>query len=206
MKLKIVLADEHALFRKAVKNLLETTDLADKIYETSDAQELVRLLTKFKIDLLLLEIKFGFASNLDLARRISKQWPIVKVIILSSYDNEELVRNFLKIGIDGYLLKKDNNIEHAISIVMQGGFYYSPGLAIAIANTVSDRKTKPVTLTSKEARILRLLAEGKNSEMIAETLSLSRYTIESYRKEILSRFEVKNCAELIHYAHQTGML
>ena len=207
MKLNIIVADDHSLFRKAIKNLLLTTTLAESVHEASNGKEVLEILKESKVQLILLDVKMPVMDGFDTAVRVSKQFPSIKIVMLSTYDEESLIFNFIKIGISGYMLKNDDQLEEAIQTVMLGSFYFSKELKPIICKAQQTLKNiKPVQLSSREARLLPLLAKGKNSDEIARELSLTKHTVESYRKDLLAKFGVSNCTELVDYAHRTGLL
>lgn len=203
----ILVVDDHPHVRIGVKYQILQSGLSDQIFEAENGDDALRKLQEHKIDVVFLDVKMPGMDGYDAAAQILQRHPGTRVIMLSLFDDESLIVNLIRLGIHGYILKNDPDIQRALEVVLAGEFYISP--ALQPVREKSDAGTavlKPVKMTQKEERLLPLLAKGMNSREIAEALSLTKNTVESYRKELLAKFEVSNCTELIDYAHRTGRL
>lgn len=208
MKPNVIIADDHPLSRMGVRLHLVTLGAADNIYETDNGLGVMSLISAHRINTVFLDVKMPVMDGLETAAMILKQHPRIRVIMVSMFEEESLVVNLVRLGVDGFILKDDKNMEDAIANVMRGNFYFSPAIEqfCIRAKEEANYPTKPVTLTPREGRLLPLIARGKNSEEIARELSLSKFTVESYRKELLAKFDLSNSTALVDYAHRTGLL
>jgi DNA-binding NarL/FixJ family response regulator len=167
----------------------------------------MNLLSNNRVNLVLLDVKMPVMDGLETATMILKQYPRVRVVMLSMFDEEALIVNLIKLGIDGFIDKSDKNMEAALITTIQGNYYFSPNIEPYCARAKEEAyQCKPVTLTPREEKLLPLIARGKNSQEIARELSLSKFTVESYRKELLAKFDLSNSTALVDFAHRTGLL
>lgn len=207
MTFTILLADDHELCRVAVKNYLIGLKLAETVLEAKNGNEAIKILSGRHVDLLILDIKMPELNGYETARWALKNFPELKILVITMFDEPSLIENFIDLGVAGYMLKSDGDLESAVNTVMSGKFYYTKEIEEAIRNAqFSGDSLIPVTLTEKEKKLLPLIAQGRSSEEMAEMLSLKKNTIESYRKDLLEKFKVSNSNELINYAHRTGLL
>lgn len=203
MGYRILLADDHALSRKAVKNYLLNLGIASQISEAGTGDEAIEILDSYEIDLAILDMRMPGKNGFQTAEWASANRPGVKILVATTYNEASLILNFINLGIAGYMLKSDAGLEEAIETVMTGGFYCTPGL---MPSRTSAQGIRPVSVTEKEKKILELIALGKSSEEISFALSLTKNTIDSYRKDLLEKFQLSNSTQLIDYAHRTGLL
>jgi DNA-binding NarL/FixJ family response regulator len=202
-----LLADDHELCRIAVKNYLLGLKLAGTVIEAKNGHEVLEILNLRKVDLLILDMKMPELNGFEAAELALKKHPGLKILVVTMFNEPALIMNFIDIGISGYMLKSDSDLDWAVRTVMAGQFYYSKELEPTIKRAqFAVDKPVPVTLTHKEKKILPLIAQGKSSEEMAELLSLKKNTIESYRKDLIEKFKVSNSSELVDYAHRTGLL
>jgi DNA-binding NarL/FixJ family response regulator len=207
MKPNIIIADDHPFSRIGVRHHLTALDLAETIFEAENGLSVMNLLANQRVNIVFLDVKMPVMDGLETATMILKQYPRVRVVMLSMFNEEALIVNLIKIGVDGYILKDDRNLEEALVTTLKGNFYFSPEVEPYCLRAKEDSYTsKPVTLTPREEKLLPLIARGKNSQEIAKELSLSKFTVESYRKELLAKFDLSNSTALVDFAHRTGLL
>jgi DNA-binding NarL/FixJ family response regulator len=207
MNLKILLADDHKLSRMAVKYYLLGTQIAREVLEAANGVEALNLLQSNAIDILILDMKMPELNGFETAKRALSNYPRVKILVVTMFNEPALVLNFISLGVHGYMLKNDGKLDSAIEMVMDNKFYYSKELENTIKKAqVCVKKVQPISLNEKEKKIIQLISEGKNSEEIGLSLSLTKSTVESYRKDLIEKCQVNNSSELINYAHRTGLL
>ncbi len=212
MKITIGIADDHPIVLDGLKNLLskEETFCVQDTYQSGS--ELLEILAVRQPDILLLDIQFPDASGIDLVKIILDKYPKVKVIALTSVDNPMDIKEMIRNGCKGYLLKnvKLDTLIHAVKEVYEGREYLEPGMKDMLLKALihPPAKKKPATqkLTQREQRILELVAEGKTNGEIADELFLSYRTIQNNRLSLYQKFNVQNTAGLIKMAMQIGLI
>lgn len=199
--LSLAIADDHVIFRAAIRNLIKEMNIFDFIYEANNGQELLNICDTNKIDLILLDSSMPVMDGLEAARLLKQKWPLIRIIVLTMYDDATLVRTYLDIGVDGYLLKNSDpdELNEAINKVLHRQSYISSLVSPAKAGSL------PI-ISSTDKAIIKLLSEGKSSADIAATLKLSTNTVESYRVRLLKKYQVKNTAQLINFCYKTGQI
>lgn len=204
---KIVLADDHAMFRQGIKHIINQVEGLEVIGEASDGLELLRLLQKLLPDLVILDISMPNLRGLEAAREIKQLYPILKILLLTMHKRKEFIRQGLSNGVDGFLLKEDADIEliRAIRTIKRGEKYFSPLLTATLADLALE-KEKSSLLTLREKEVLKLLAECKTNQDIADLLHISRYTVRRHRANILKKLGAKNLTQLFHYALSHGYI
>lgn len=206
--IKIVLVDDHRIFRDGLKSLLSEVDFIEVIGEASGGSELLELLKKIKPDLVIVDISMKDISGIEVSKKITSLYPEIKIMILSMHTNEEFVINAIKAGVNGYLSKDASRDEllDAIKIIYEGGECYS--------KLVSDNFLKSYvkkykaehsllenkTLTQRELEVLKLAAVGLTNKEIADKLFISNKTVDCHKNNIVQKLKLKNTAEMVLYA------
>jgi DNA-binding NarL/FixJ family response regulator len=202
--LKILLADDHAVVRSGLKQILADEFRRATFGEASNAHEALTLLGKEKWDVVLLDITMQGRSGLDVLREIKKLRPRLPVLVLSMHPENQFAVRVLKKGASGYITKESapEELVGAINKVIAGGCYVSAALAETLAFRLSSDTQKPPQelLSDREYDVLRLIGSGKLAGEIARELSLSVKTISTYRARILEKMGMKNNAQLMRYA------
>jgi DNA-binding NarL/FixJ family response regulator len=203
---KIVLADDHVMFRQGIKQIIREIDGLEVIGEASDGLELLQLLKKFQPDLIILDISMPNLRGLEAAREIKKLYSNLKILLLTMHKRKEFVRQGLAHGVNGFLLKEDADIEliRAIRTIERGEKYFSPLLSAILADLALEKEKPSSLLTIREKEVLKLLAEGKNNRAIADLLHISRYTVRRHRSNIMKKLGLKSLAQLLKYAFSRG--
>jgi DNA-binding NarL/FixJ family response regulator len=202
--IKIVVADDHTIFREGLKRILsEHSDLvvAD---EASKGQEVLELIRKNDYDMVILDLSMPGLSGLEVLKQIKIDKPKLPVLILSMHPEEQYAVRVLKAGASGYLTKESASDEliTAIKKISLGRKYITASLAERLAVELETDTEKPLhnTLSDREYQVLLMIASGKTLTQIAEELFLSVKTVSSYRARILEKMKMKSNAELTHYA------
>jgi two-component system, NarL family, invasion response regulator UvrY len=203
--MKILLADDHAVVRHGLKQILTDAFKRATYGEARNAQEALDLVWKQDWDVVVLDITMPGRSGLDVLREIKKSKPRLPVLVLSMHPENQFAVRVLKCGASGYMTKESapGELVGAVKKVLAGGRYVSNALAENLAASLSaNQKAPQEKLSDREFQVLRLIASGKMVSDIARELSLSVKTISTYRSRILEKMALKNNAELMHYAIQ----
>jgi two-component system, NarL family, response regulator NreC len=197
----IVLADDHAMFRQGIRSLLEPLEGIDISGEAADGLELLELLKKSIPDLVVLDISMPNLRGLEAAREIRHLYPQVKILLLTMHKKKEFIRQGLEEGVDGFLLKDEPGSElvRAVEAIKKGGKYLSPLLSRILGDLVQETR-KAEILSGRERQVLKLLAEGKKTREIAETLFISAFTVRRHRYNIMNKLNIQSLADLVKYA------
>uniref|UniRef100_A0A7C3V4M0 Response regulator transcription factor n=1 Tax=Desulfobacca acetoxidans TaxID=60893 RepID=A0A7C3V4M0_9BACT len=201
----IILADDHVLFRRGVKRIIEEMAGLEVVGEANDGLELLELLKQKKPHLIILDISMPNLRGLEAAREIKDLYPQIKILLLTMHKKKDFLRQGLEAGVDGFLVKEDADTEllKAVETIRGGGKYFSPLLSASLADLAFQRgKTDP--LTKREKEIAKLLAEGKSNKEIAELLYISIYTVRRHRDNIMRKLDLKGLADMVRYAMEQG--
>lgn len=197
----IVLADDHAMLREGIRKIIERIKDVQISGEVNDGLELLEVLKRSSPNLVILDISMPNLRGLEAIREIKKTYPQVKVLVLTMHKKKEFLRQALRDGADGFLLKEDAGSEliRAVQTVRNGGKYLSPLLSSVLTSlAVEEEKTE--VLTMRERAVLKLLAEGKRTQEIAAALYISPHTVRRHRSNIMEKLNIKNLADLVKYA------
>lgn len=202
--IKILIADDHPIVRKGLKEIIEETPGMKVVDEVSNGQEVLEKIFKKDINVVLLDISMPGRSGLDILRDIKRQKPKLVVLVLSMHPEEQYAVQALKEGASGYLTKESapDELLTALRKVSSGGKYVSSSLAEKLAYALEKDGEKPPheTLSVREYEVMRMIASGKTVTEIARELFLSPKTISTYRARILEKMRMKNNAQLVRYA------
>jgi len=204
------LADDHTIVRQGIKRIIEGVADLTVVGEASDGLELLSLLKILDTDFVILDISMPRLRGIEAIREIKKNFPNVKVLILTMYKDKELLHQAISSGADGYILKENSDKElcFALKKIRRGEIYICPrlaGLADDLAQTRRKIFNPPLEpLTKREREVLRLIAEGKSSKEIANLLFISIRTAQNHRFKIMNKLGIKKTADLIRYAIRQG--
>ncbi|WP_428662600.1 response regulator [Runella sp.] len=214
-KIKLVIADDHNLFRKGMTAMLNQIGDFELIGEAANGKELLDLLARVTPDIALLDLQMPVMDGVETTEHIQVQFPNVKVIIVSMHEEDRFIIHLLEKGVNGYLLKdsEPGEVENAIRRVMSDGFYYSDFVSKALHRKVITRATPPaplfnskVQISPREMEVLQLLCEGLSTLEISEKLFVSPRTVEGHRLRLLEKTGTKNTAGLVAYAFKNDLL
>jgi two-component system NarL family response regulator len=210
MKLQIILADDHQMFRQALRAMLEKEQDIEIVAEASDGNELLRLATEVPVDLVCMDIGMPNMNGIEATRRLLAIRPDVKVIGLSAFHDRDFVLDLMKAGASGYVTKTEAGDEllRAIQAARVNRKYLCSDVADIVTGALinnPDEKPDSVRLGSRERQVLQLVAEGMTSVQIAASLHVSPSTVEVHRRNIMRKLDLHNVAELTKYAIRNGL-
>jgi len=204
---KIILADDHLMFRQGIKKILEEIDDIEVIGEARDGLELLSLVKKLLPDIVILDISMPNIRGIEATREIKMINDRIRVLILTMHKSREYLFHAISAGAEGYLLKEDADSElfSAIDKVRRGKTYISPILNVELADNFiqmcrGDHNRPAEKVTSREREVLKLIAEGQTNKKIADLLFISIRTVENHRANIMRKLRFKNTSDIVKYA------
>ncbi len=209
---RVVLADDHALVRAGIRLLIEQLPDMEVVGEASDGHTALQLVREHQPHVLLTDITMGERSGLALAAQVAREFPAVRVIILSMHANEEYVMEALRHGVAGYLLKDSaaEELDRAMAAVRVGQTYLSPAVSQRVIDAYVGRTSAPEPttdpLTPRQREVLCLIAEGHHTKKIAGLLKISVKTVETHRAQVMERLGIHDVPGLVKYALRKGLV
>jgi DNA-binding NarL/FixJ family response regulator len=210
--IRVLLADDHGLVRAGIRALIEKIPHVEVVAEASTGREALGLVKSRLPNLVLMDVGMAELGGLEALPRIVKDFPGVKVIILSAHANEEYVIRALRSGAAGYMLKDaaTAELELAITSVTEDKTYLSPSISRTVINDYLQRVGGPISpleqLTPRQREILQLVAEGKSTKEIAYALDIGIKTVESHRLQLMDRLNIHDVPGLVRYAVRSGLV
>lgn len=213
--IRILLADDHALMRRGIRDLLETDSELEVVGEASDGREAVRMADKLKPDVMIIDLAMPELNGLDAIRQIRRDIPDVELLVFSMHDSEELIREVFAAGARGYVLKNDVALYlvEAVKSLARHKPFFTPRISEAILNSLVSTATpgqpepsRSGPLSGREREILQLLAENKSNKDIAKALGISVRTVETHRRSVMQKLDANSIVELVHYAIRNGIV
>lgn len=213
MSIRIVLVDDHRMFREGVRNMLDQQADMEVVGEAEDGRAAAELVRELSPHVVVMDVTMPNLNGIDATCHIVTEHAGVKVIALSMHAHQRFVQEMLKAGASGYLLKECavEELVQAVHVVVDDGqIYLSPEITRVVVDDYleicqkEDIPDAPL-LTAKEREILQLVAEGDTSEQIAQTLCMSRRTVEKHRSSIMGKLKTRSMADLIKYAIRKGL-
>ena len=210
--IRVLLADDHKLFRAGIRSLLQTLDDIEVIAEAEDGREALRLAAAHRPDVVFMDIMMPNLNGLDAAARIAHAYPHTRVIMLSMSADEDSVLKTLRAGAVGYLVKTADpaELELAIRAAMRGEKFLSSAVSEHVVSVCLKRLDKEQTslerLTPRQREVLQLVAEGHTTKDIAKRLEISPKTAEAYRGELMRALDIHDIASLTRYAIRAGLV
>jgi len=206
---RVILADDHKMFRDGLRALIEKEPDIRVIGEAETGRAVVRLAGELSPDVVVMDIGMPDLNGIEAARQIVAQSPNIRAIALSMHSDKRLVTEMLHAGASGYLLKDCafQELAQAIRTVARNHAYLSPRIAGVVVTDYAGRlpTTKVAALTPREREVLQLLAEGKNTKEIASALNVSVKTVETHRAQIMERLDLHSVADLTKFAIREGL-
>lgn len=218
--IRVLLADDHALVRSGIRALLNGLSEIQVVAEANDGHEALRLTQAHRPDIVLMDIAMTGMNGLEATTRMAKDFPGVRVIILSMHTSEEYVLQALRAGAAGYLLKDAGivELELAIQSVARGETYLSPPVSKHVISDyirrvggdtgieLSSDRSPLERLTLRQREILQLIAEGHTTQEIAQKLAISVKTVETHRMQLMERLDIHDVAGLVRFAIRVGLV
>jgi two-component system response regulator NreC len=208
-KIRVLLADDHSILRKGVRMLIDSQADMEVVGEAKTGREAIEEARKLKPDIVVMDISMPELNGIEATRQICDEMTHTKVVALSMHKDSVYVREILRAGARGYLLKEseDDDLVKAIRSVHRGEAFLSPAISGAVLTDYRKHVSNPVDLlTSREREILTMVAEGKTNKEIANTLSLSVYTVESHRGSVMEKLNLHNAGDIVRFAIRNGLI
>jgi len=208
-KIRILLADDHAVVRQGFRLILEAQPDLEIVGEASNGRKAAELAARLRPDVVVMDVAMPELSGIEATRRLGVESPRTRVLALSMHKDSVYVREILRAGARGYLLKDaiDRDLVAAIRAVARGEGYLSPAVSDAVLSDYRRHVTDPLDLlTSREREVLQLIAEGKTNKEIANLLKLSVYTVDSHRGRIMEKLNVHTTSDLVRFAMRKGLI
>ncbi|HRS75021.1 MAG TPA: response regulator transcription factor [Anaerolineaceae bacterium] len=213
-KIRILLADDHTLFRQGVKTLLSAEPDMEVVGEAADASAAAEKAAELKPDIVLMDIGMPGPSSFETARQIKRNRPETRILFLTMYDDEDYLIESMEVGASGYVLKDSPapQLVSAVRDVYRGGSYLSPRMLSQLVDDfrsrvkTTDRTPRLATLTPREKEVLKMLAEGNSVKEVACQLNLSVKTVEAHKFNLMRKLDIHNKAQLVQYAIQKKVI
>lgn len=210
--IKVIIADDHQMFIDGIKSLLVNEKGIKVAGQALNGKEVIALLEKEPADIVLLDVNMPEMDGIEATKLIRQRFPSVKILMLTMYNNHEFVFGLMNAGASGYILKNTGRTEllDAIKSVNEGKTFYSKEVTETILQNFSkkpaEQRVEAAHLTEREKDVLKLIAQEYNTQEIAAELFISTNTVETHRKNLLSKLQAKNIAGLVKFAIQTGLV
>ncbi|MFZ6031117.1 MAG: response regulator [Chloroflexota bacterium] len=222
--IRLMLVDDHNLVRAGFRSLLQNVADFEIVAEAEDGHSALRMIRERQPDLVLMDIALPDTTGLEITAQVKREYPHVKVVLLSMYDSEEYVLKAMQIGAAGYLLKDagPGELEFAIRAVSQGEAYLSPAISKRVIESYHQRMSglaaekngRPATgslpeasqLTPRQSEVLQFIAEGYTTKEIAQQLGLSAKTVDAHRTQLMRQLDIHDIAGLVRYAVRVGLV
>jgi DNA-binding NarL/FixJ family response regulator len=207
-RIRILLADDHGVVRQGFRLILSQQPDVQVVGEASTGRQAVDLVIALQPDVVILDIAMPDLNGVEATRLIHQNCPRVAVLILSMHSDAVYVRESLRAGAKGYLVKDsiDGDLISAVRALARGEGFLSPAVSATVLEDYQKHVTDPLDLiTNRERQILQMLAEGKTSKEIAAELDISVYTVDAHRSRVMKKLQLKTIGELIRFAMQRGL-
>ncbi len=212
-KIRVLIADDHALVRDGIKALLGLTADIEVVGEARDGREAIEQARKLKPDIVLMDIAMPGLGGIEATLELKREAPETRILVLTQYDDVEYVRRFLKIGTAGYILKRmlGSELAAAIRSAARGGLVLDPEIAAEAVESAAEESTKETEdlydlLTDREKQVLRLVAMGQSNKEVADALGISVKTAMSHREHLMEKLRLRNRTDLIKFAIKKGVI
>jgi DNA-binding NarL/FixJ family response regulator len=212
METNILLVDDHKILRDGISSLLETHDEMNVVGHAADGRSALRLAHDLSPDVVIMDISMPDLNGIDATRKITSDHPDIKVLALSMHTDKQFISEIFKAGASGYLIKDSafDELAEAIRIVREGKTYINPKIAGLLVESLVTQSSPPrqkafSLLTEREREVLQLIAEGNSTKQIASDLHVSTKTVESHRRQVMGKLQIRNVAELTKYAIREGL-
>jgi DNA-binding NarL/FixJ family response regulator len=204
----ILLADDHTIVRQGLKLILSAHADLQVVGEAANGREAVELAAKLRPDIVLLDVQMPELNGMEATRKMVAANPRIRILVLSMHKEAVYVREILRAGARGYILKDaiDTELLSAIRSVANGDGYISPAVSSALNDKAKDLNDPVGLLSAREREVLLLIAEGKTNKEIATRLNLSVYTVDSHRGKIMEKLNLHSAGELVRFAMKNGLV
>jgi len=207
--IRILLADDHSLVRQGFSMILGAEADMEVVGQAGNGREAIEMAEKLLPDLVIMDVTMPELNGIEATRRLAASLPRTRVLALSMHKDSAYVREILRAGARGYLLKDsgDADLLKAVRSVAKGEVYISPAVSEAVLQDYRRHVTNPLDLlTSREREVLQMIAEGKTNKEIATVLNLSVYTVEAHRGRVMEKLNLHSAGELVRFALRSGLI
>lgn len=211
--IKVIIVDDHQMFIDGIKGLIQSMPNINVVGEANNGIDLIDVLADTKADAILMDMSMPKMNGLEATKHVVKHYPDIKVLMLTMHDSRNHIEKLLKAGASGYVLKNTGieELQTAIETVVGGKTYYSPEVTQRIMEGFQQKRKVEseygeVDITDREKEVLALIAQEFTTSEIAEKLFISPHTVESHRKNLISKLGVRSAAGLVKYAVQMGLV
>ena len=214
-KIKVLIADDHKIIRVGLRGLIELSKDIEVVAEAENGTEVIALIKKVKVDVILMDIDMGHTSGIETTQQLKKEHPEINVLGLTMHEEQEYIVEMLGAGASGYLLKNTGMDEllTAVRTAAKGDSYFSHQVSTTLLQAITQKKNFPAfkgthngPLTEREIEVLQLIAREFSNGEIAEKLFISIRTVDTHRRNLLEKLQVKNTAGLVKYAMEKGLV
>ncbi|UXX77776.1 response regulator transcription factor [Reichenbachiella carrageenanivorans] len=202
--IKVLLADDHTIVMEGLQVVLSAEEEFEVVGTVLNGEQVIQFVGKHPVDVVVLDINMPVMDGISCARRLKKDYPELKIIILTMYAQRSFVDEILKIGIDGCLLKNNTGKELTTAIfrVMNGSQYYD---RLKNFNS-SEEEVKQYKLSKRELDVIKLVAEGKTSQQIADELFISELTVQTHRRNMMRKLDLKNSMQVVQFVQDNELI
>ena len=204
----ILLADDHTIVRQGLKLILSAHEDLQVVGEAANGREAVELAAKLRPDIVLMDVQMPELNGIEATKKMVAANPRIRILALSMHKESVYVREILRAGARGYILKDaiDTELLTAVRSVANGDGYISPAVAGALDDQAKDANDPVGLLSTREREVLLLIADGKTNKEIATKLNLSVYTVDSHRGKIMEKLNLHSAGELVRFAMKNGLV
>ncbi len=206
---KVIIVDDHVIFRKGLFTILNETDFIKVVGEASNGNELLDMLKKQDVDVILMDIKMPVMDGIEATKKVTAKYPEIKVIALTMFEEISYFNKMIEAGASGFLLKKTTSeeLEKAINLVLLDESYFSEEFMSSLNMHLKPRQKDPsISLTDREQEVLELICKGFSNVEIAHFLGVSSRTVDGFRARLLDKTGAKNAPNLVMYAIKNGLV
>lgn len=212
-KVNILLVDDHQIFRDGLKQLLAHIDYVGEVDEASNGKEFLHVLEKKKPDIVFMDIDMPIMGGIDATQRALSKYPELRIIVLTTFHNEEYLDQMMLAGVSGYMLKRSTmqEFDTALRRVHAGSNFFSDEIVSILTRNLNKSRNVPTRsfmipqLTDRESEVLGLICQGLNNEQIGEIMHVSPKTVEKHKSSLFIKTDTKNTVNLIIYALKNGL-
>jgi two-component system, NarL family, response regulator NreC len=208
-KIRILLVDDHRIVRQGIRNILNTRSDIEVVGEAANGQEAIDACQNLSPDVIVMDLAMPVLNGIEATRRIRQIMPRTHILALSMHRDSVYVREILRAGAKGYLLKdaSDDDLVSAIHALARGEGYISSAVADTVLSDYQRQVTSPIDLlSSREREVLQLIAEGKTNKEVASALNLSIHTVDAHRGRIMDKLNLHSIGEIVRFAIKNGLV